>query len=598
MHNDNNYSSIISSLTHRLSAALRCLLLALPILLAASCSDNPRGAEAMAQAQQVISENPDSALAILRSVSSEADGFPHSQRMAYHLLMADAKNKAYADMSADSIMHEVADYYETWGDSNERMQSLYLLGCVYRDRGDSPAALRYYNDAVYCADTTASDCDYSTLASLYGQMGNLYRKQTSPKHELVVNKQAALASLKAGDTLTALNHSAHVCIAYKTLGQLDSVLIVSDKIIKAYIAHGRPAEAATLTGLIMEVYAERNEFDKLPPLMKIYETESGLFDKSGNIADKFEIYYDVRARYHESRNQLDSAELYYKKMLNTRFYNCIEAAYKGLVSVSLKRKEYAKASDYAVKYCIVKDTFALRRSSSEINRMHSIYRYDAIQRKMAEAEAQNRNFKFAISLLVLVLLAATFAIYLWDRKKKRMHFRMLLNENRKYGQIADKLNQAMQDYEIMNHDHQNYITRKEKEIDNLKKQLACYDQTVLPEEWDYKRNIYENPLVNYLHEMAQKGKQATDAEITELRTFINDVLPIFMKTLDSNSDVLTEKEYTVCILSRLRFIPSEIAVLTDLSTQRITNIRKTVNTKLFNDNSAKTLNKNLISLER
>ena len=59
MHNDNNHSSIISSLTHRLSAALRCLLLALPILLAASCSDNPRGAEAMAQARQVISENPD-----------------------------------------------------------------------------------------------------------------------------------------------------------------------------------------------------------------------------------------------------------------------------------------------------------------------------------------------------------------------------------------------------------------------------------------------------------------------------------------------------------------------------------------------------------
>ena len=94
MHNDNNYSAIFSSLTYRLSAALRCLLLALPILLAASCSDNPRGAEAMEQAQQVISENPDSALAILSGVSSEADGFPRSQRMAYYLLLADAKNKA------------------------------------------------------------------------------------------------------------------------------------------------------------------------------------------------------------------------------------------------------------------------------------------------------------------------------------------------------------------------------------------------------------------------------------------------------------------------------------------------------------------------
>ena len=598
MYNNNCYSAIFSSLMHRLSAALRCLLLVLPILLAASCSDNPRGAEAMAQAQQVISENPDSALAILRSVSSEADGFPHSQRMAYYLLLADAKNKAYADMSADSIMHEVADYYETWGDSNEKMRANYLLGCVYRDQGYSPIALKYYNDAVSHVDTSASNCDYAMLASLYGQMGHVYRMQTSPIHELEAKKQAVRFALKAGDKLTALNYSANICFTYKSLGYLDSVLIVSDKIIKAYKAHGRPAEAAMQTGPIMEVYAERNEFDKLPPLIEIYEKQTGLFDKSGNIAKGFEIFYDMKARYYESINKLDSAELYYKKMLDTKFYNCIEAAYKGLISIAMKRGNFKTASEYSVRYCKAKDSHALQRSSTEINRMHSIYRYDAIQRKMAEAEAQNRNFKFAISLLVLVLLAATFAIYLWDRKKKRMHFRMLLNENRKYGQIADKLNQAMQDYEIMNHDHQNYITRKEKEIDNLKKQLACYDQTVLPEEWDYKRNIYENPLVNYLHEMAQKGKQATDAEITELRTFTNDVLPIFMKTLNSNSDVLTEKEYTVCILSRLRFIPSEIAVLTDLSTQRITNIRKTVNTKLFNDNSAKTLNKNLISLER
>ena len=598
MYNNNSYSALFSSLTDRLSAALRCLLLALPLLLAASCSDNHRGAEAMAHAQQVIKANPDSALAILSGVSSEADGFPNSQRMAYYLLLANAKNKAYADMSADSIMREVADYYDTWGDSNERMQSLYLLGCVYRDRGDSPAALRYYNDAVYCADTTASDCDYSTLASLYGQMGNLYRKQTSPKHELVVNKQAALASLKAGDTLTALNHSARICLTYKSLGHLDSVLIVSDKIIKAYKAHGRPAEAAMQTGPIMEVYAERNEFDKLPPLMKIYETESGLFDKSGNIADRFEIYYDVRARYHESRNQLDSAELYYKKMLNTRFYNCIEAAYKGMVSVSLKRKEYAKASDYAVKYCIVKDTFALRRSSSEINRMHSIYRYDAIQRKMAEAEAQNYKIKLMLVILCFIIILALYIAYALYKRMKHRSLQVKLENAQKYNSIIEKLNQSQQDYETLICDNQNYINQKEREIDNLKLQLRDYGHEVSLEKWDIERNLYTSVIVQHLHKIAQRGESITQKETKELMEYVAEIIPLFVAEIKSKSDALSETEYLVCILCRLRFIPSEIAILLDMSAQRITNIRQAINIKLFNDKSAKTLNRNLIALDK
>ena len=47
-------------------------------------------------------------------------------------------NKNYVPFSTDSVMQEVADYYDHHGPPNERMEAHYLLGCVYRDMGEAP----------------------------------------------------------------------------------------------------------------------------------------------------------------------------------------------------------------------------------------------------------------------------------------------------------------------------------------------------------------------------------------------------------------------------------------------------------------------------
>jgi lipopolysaccharide biosynthesis regulator YciM len=87
--------------------------------------------------------------------------------MYYHLLLADAMNKAYVDMTTDSILKEVADYYDRHGSTNEQMRAHYLLGCAYRDMGEAPMALQCYQDAVDKADTTDTECDFSLLSRLH-----------------------------------------------------------------------------------------------------------------------------------------------------------------------------------------------------------------------------------------------------------------------------------------------------------------------------------------------------------------------------------------------------------------------------------------------
>lgn len=51
-------------------------------------------------------------------------------------------------MDTINYMDEVLDYYSFWGKDGEKALANYMMGCVYRDRGNSPMALQYYNEAV------------------------------------------------------------------------------------------------------------------------------------------------------------------------------------------------------------------------------------------------------------------------------------------------------------------------------------------------------------------------------------------------------------------------------------------------------------------
>ncbi len=125
----------------------------------------------------LMNNHPDSALQMLDSLKSEKSHWSKSQRMRHDLLHLKAENKAFVPLTSDSVAKNLVSYYDTWGNANERMMAHYLLGCCYRDMGDSPRAIDAYLDAIAQADTTSKNCDYYTLSTIYAQMGGLFHKQ-------------------------------------------------------------------------------------------------------------------------------------------------------------------------------------------------------------------------------------------------------------------------------------------------------------------------------------------------------------------------------------------------------------------------------------
>ncbi len=163
----------------------------------------------MKRADSIMDIDDDSAKVAIRmldGIKPQLQDLTKGQRMRYELLYHKAMNKAYIPFKSDSVMQEVADYYEHHGSTNDRMLAYYVLGCVYRDMHEAPTALEYYHKATEQADTTAKDCDYSTLFRVYNQMGVLFGKQYLPYQELAAYEKGSKYALQAGDTLDAIQN--------------------------------------------------------------------------------------------------------------------------------------------------------------------------------------------------------------------------------------------------------------------------------------------------------------------------------------------------------------------------------------------------------
>ena len=594
MHNNNYSSAIFAYILNRLSAALRCLLLALPILLAASCSDNPRGAEAMAQAQQVIKANPDSALAILSGVSSEADGFPNSQRMAYYLLLADAKNKAYADMSADSIMHEVADYYDTWGDSNEKMRANYLLGCVYRDRGDSPTALRYYNDAVHCADTTSKDCDYAILASLYGQISALYHDLHLYEKDLEFERKAVKASLMAGDTIKAIKYYEHLAPIYDMQNQYDSVVAIAQKASELYKKHiGKDISSQSKILLIGNLIMNK-KYAKVKIIMDEYEKESGLFDSTGNIKKSREVYYMFKADYYIGIGRLDSARIYAGKLLKRkdnkkhllRGYNCMSRILE-------KEKNYPEALKYAEKYNLLNDSTHNLVVADNFSRMQALYNYNYHERNaiIKTIEARYNKIIYILALCIgAIVLTLTIIFY----RKKFKNIEKIKEEERK--ETTNKYISAIVELNKLKKDQEAYIKQKTDEVIMLRNRLSALNESKENLHFDNFQETLYSELLKSLNDKIKSLSKLSGDDLAMLDYKIKHIFPSFYIYINNPEYGLTQQEKNVCMLIKLHLFSSDIIILLDISKQRASNIRAIINNKLFNTKTSFGVEKSIYKL--
>ena len=529
------------------------------------------------------------AIPLLLLTACDAD---RHERMQQELLRARKMNKEYVDFTTDSVMKEVADYYDRHGTPNERMEAHYLLGCAYRDMGEAPRAVDCYLDAVACADTTAADCDFYTMSGIYGQLATLYHQQLLLSYEVEAYRQAYRCDLLAGDTLSVLFDKKMIAGAYILRNKRDSAEMILNEVISLYRERGYEQEALQTSTMLMNLLIDSlGRQAELKQIIDLFDTKYKLFDENHELPTSARQFYYYKGAYFENASLLDSAEYYYRKSYNPeRGSMAHERAYKGLLSVFSKLGQYDSIAKYARLYCEVNDSTVARKDQDITAQMAASYNYNHYQKEAQENErkAYKANLRLLIVSLSLLAIAAFTAILIYhyrrQRRKQQAKYIVSITERARLQEELESLH--AKDYDTV-------IARKEEEIAHLSQIIAEHEATYQGVMSKEKLTVFgESAIVKLFAEKSNFRKANSDISSTEweelVREFSQD-MPLAYSLLKS----LSTLQLHVCILLLLDYEESVIAVLKNTKPQTINNAKARANQKLFQSGDSASLKSNL-----
>ena len=565
----------------------RVILIYMLIFMSLSSCSNRKYEQTITRADNLMELSQDSArsaLAILDSIRPDLSKMGKSTQMLYQLVYAKGMNKGYVDFTTDSLMKEIVDYYDNHGTCQQQMLAHYLLGCVYRDLGDSPASLSCYNDAVEKVDTTSSDCDYKLLTRVYEQQGALFLSQSMPQNALSAYQKAEKYAWIAKDTLSAVLSYEHLGNIYEYMDNMNKVIEVYENASRRYRQYGYPVQAARALGGAIQALILTKQYAKAKKYMDVFEAESGYFQKDSCYSYiNYSHYYYLKGLYCLESHS-DSAKYWFTKCQEFAKTNNNKSfsAYAWYLYY-IKHQQMDSVAKYSEQAFAYNDSANLDMERDLMQKMQAIYDYDRWKNVAhnEEIKATRANLTLLVSILVsvsvIIIGILTFLVY---RKKRKQE---LQEKEEQENQIRQQIYYTKQELELLRtvNDRKiaDVIKEKEQTINKLKEDLkdirdkysnsSLSDVDILLKE----SSIYKR--IKYLELHPKETMRENDW--IELEETIEQLIPSFIPLLKNRLNVIA---YRICLLVKLEISTSSIAILLGLSSSAISKNRKVMLEKL------------------
>ena len=565
----------------------RVILIYMLIFMSLSSCSNRKYEQTITRADNLMELSQDSArsaLAILDSIRPDLSKMGKSTQMRYQLVYAKGMNKGYVDFTTDSLVKEIVDYYDNHGTCQQQMLAHYLLGCVYRDLGDSPAALSCYNDAVEKADTASKDCDYKLLTRVYEQEGALFLSQSMPQNALSAYQKAEKYAWIAKDTLSAVLSYEHLGNIYEYMDNKNKVIEVYENASRRYRQYGYPVQAARALGGAIQALILTKQYAKAKKYMDVFEAESGYFQKDSCYSYiNYSHYYYLKGLY-SLESHSDSAKYWFTKSQECAKTNNNKSfsAYAWYLYY-IKHQQMDSVAKYSEQAFAYNDSANLDMERDLMQKMQAIYDYDRWKNVAhnEEVKATRANLTLLVSILVsvsvIIIGILTFLVY---RKKRKQE---LQEKEEQENQIRQQIYYTKQELELLRtvNDRKiaDVIKEKEQTINKLEDDLkdirekysnsSLSDVDILLKE----SSIYKR--IKYLELHPKEIMRENDW--IELEETIEQLIPSFIPLLKNRLNVMA---YRICLLVKLEISTSSIAILLGLSSSAISKYRKVMLEKL------------------
>lgn len=221
------FFSVSSRLPHVLVATLAVCF---GVIMMCGC-DGGRGKAtdaALASAEELMEERPDSAFAVLCAIDSTA--IDNAGRRALHgLLMAEARYKNFIDETDDSIIAASAAYFGRKGDDRRLMRARFIQAKIQFNNSDYTHSIV---SALKAEKLAKQDSDNLYLARIYEHMGLTYLRNHNVDAQLPYVYKAYECYSLAGEQRSALFSLIDRGNALNNLEQYNNSLALLDSVAR------------------------------------------------------------------------------------------------------------------------------------------------------------------------------------------------------------------------------------------------------------------------------------------------------------------------------------------------------------------------------
>lgn len=528
-------------------------------VLGVSCQFQAKKVEpSLQQAESLLESQPDSALVILNEISNPLS-LRKSLYYEYYLLQIQAKYKNYQDITADTLVFEIRDYYANKDNIEKAALSTFYSGRIFQERKDYKNALKQFFD-------TRQVLLHSNNLNLKGlcqnAIGDMYSKQLLEEKAIIEYKLSREYFHQAEEFKNEIITCNLIgnCLLIK--GKTDSAFVYYNEALDLATKYGFHKEQASIRMNMGVAYREIGNWQKAENHFKQaldYSTDSVYRAKlASNFAD---IY--------QQQGKNDSAIVYLQKALNylPREQNNFVAAtiYKRWSAAEEDKKNYAEALEKHKLYSKHVAKIIKENENAAFLEMEKKYNFQLIENQNKQLLIDKQRI-LLLSLALLLILALIILLmlrrsFLKEQKLKEAELKiyqmkeMARNFNEKENSYRNVL---IRHFEILKKAAllENYLKKNEK--GNGSYMLQKFNEVVYGE-----KSLNWDVLYQALNKLGDG---------------------IFDR-IKSSFPQLNESEFRICCLAYVDFDNTEIALLLNYRVNTVevkkSSIRKKLGIKAF-----------------
>ena len=543
-------------------------------------------------------DKPDSAYAVLMGLDKAVQKMTEAERMRYEVCRVSAMNKMFVSLKdEEEAMMRAVEYYEKHGNPDEKMDACLLLGSVYRDMGDAPQALEWFDKAITHGEKGNNK---TQLAKIHGQKADLFTQRNLLKNALKeINEMKTIAET-IGNYELFINALSFKSSIFNEMGMIDSVLSLDKYLYNTYIEVLNDTVSAVVgMASSIPIFIKQGNFKEACHFLQLYKNKSKRFESNEKVKVGFESVYSMYADFYFAQNQLDSAQIYYRNTANSSSWNNKTIGYYGLMRTFEKMGKSDSVVKYSILTCEAYNKLFEELQTNTLQQIEATYNYGRYKQESAEKalEAEkSRNFTYVLlSIFVLSLGAICFTWAIWRQKKKREMdhvlvrlekakidaYRISAERNELKAQLEEKVamigelrkraeNATESNASIM------VLQKLQSEVEQLNKDLAIAEN-------NYSRmmNESENILTTLLLK-ANSGINVNEKEWKRLEEYTKIVYPRFFDNLLSAVPNINQDYVRIAALVKLDFSTTHIASLVCRSVTAVSNARRRMYEKAHN----------------